>query len=226
MQRNKGKNKFIHRRRKNPSIKPGMQLGHLYIRQRVRTPSGSSGGQRWLVDCGACGKTVTIPQFYMIRKDYPKRDCGCVPKTVTNPYSRERGIWYMMHRRCYNSDHVAFKHYGGANPPITVCPEWNMHTQDRAEAFAHFIKDMGPAPSKKHTLDRIDPYKGYGWQLNEQGERYLNCRWATSSEQMNNLKRHWLSPAERKALAEQEAAEVGDGEDEGDDEEGEDDGQD
>jgi hypothetical protein len=39
------------------------------------------------------------------------------------------------------------------------------------------IKDMGKAPSKHHSVDRIDNTKNYCKE---------NCRWATSSEQSNN----------------------------------------
>ena len=214
---NKGKNKMIHRRRKKPSIRPNMQLGDLYILQRVATPSGSSGGQKWRCEC-SCGTRLTIPQWYLVRKEWPKRNCGCIAKNREPSYVRERGIFYMMHRRCYNSTHVAYKHYGGATPPIGVCDAWNKDVVAKEVAWANFIKDMGPAPSRGHTLDRIDPYKGYGWQKKDgSDELYLNCRWATATEQMNNLKRHWLHPDERALIAQQAIesfdAEVSDGQD-------------
>jgi hypothetical protein len=116
---------------------------------------------------------------------------------------------------------VAYPHYGGANPPIGVCDPWNKDKVGNEVAFANFMKDMGPAPSKKHTLDRIDPYLGYGWQVSPTtGQTYLNCRWATGTEQMNNLKRHWLHPDERqKAIIAEESktlTNIGDGEEEDD----------
>ena len=39
------------------------------------------------------------------------------------------------------------------------------------------MKDMGVAPTEKHTIDRIDGTKGYFPE---------NCRWATQSEQNRN----------------------------------------
>jgi hypothetical protein len=53
----------------------------------------------------------------------------------------------------------------------TVCDEWRWD-------FAAFYRDMGPIPSPKHTLDRIDGSKGYHPD---------NCRWATYAEQNANL---------------------------------------
>lgn len=201
---------YIARRRKKNSVRPGMQLGHLYIHQRVNTLKGSSGGQKWRVEC-SCGKTLVVPQWYLVRKEFPKRHCGCQIKARGKSNTRERGIFYMMHRRCYNPTHTAYHHYGGANPPIGVCDSWNKDIVGNEEAWENFMKDMGPAPSKGHTLDRIDPYKGYGWQPKDppnEDELYLNCRWATASEQMNNLKKHWLSPEERAQKLEAEKFDV------------------
>jgi hypothetical protein len=186
----------------------------------VATKSGSSGGQKWLVRC-ACGQTFSVPQFYLVRPEFPKTHCGC-QKKEGNAYRRERGIFYMMHRRCYNDTHVAYPHYGGANPPIGVCDSWNKDKVGNEAAWENFLKDMGPAPSRKHTLDRINPYKGYGWFPGPDGEPRLNCRWATASEQMNNLKRHWAKPEqELQQVAKLESyADVDSGDDEDEESQG------
>jgi len=55
---------------------------------------------------------------------------------------------------------------------ITVCARW-------VDSFENFYADMGPPPSPKHTLDRIDGTKGYSPD---------NCRWATVAEQNRNLR--------------------------------------
>jgi hypothetical protein len=198
MVNSRGKAKMMTRKR-NGRVRAGMQFGDLQVFKRAATKSGSSGGQRWWVIC-SCGKRFSVPQFYLVRAEHPKTHCGC-RKRQSRPYTRERGIFYMMHRRCYNETHVAYHHYGGANPPIGVCDSWNKDVVGGEEAWENFLRDMGPAPSKKHTLDRINPYKGYGWQPNDAGEQVLNCRWATASEQMNNLKRHWKKPEEAEQIA-------------------------
>jgi hypothetical protein len=208
--------KMMRRKFKNPTVRPGMQFGDLEILQRVPTPSGSSGGQRWRVEC-SCGTRLTIPQFYLVRKEHPKTHCGCGKREAIG-YTRERSIFYMMHRRCYNPTHVAYPHYGGANPPIGVGDSWNKDKIGNEQAWENFIRDMGPAPTKGHTLDRINPYKGYGWQPGPDGVTpTLNCRWATATEQMNNLKRHWKKPEEIEARSKTESFKDAGGTDEDED---------
>jgi hypothetical protein len=83
-------------------------------------------------------------------------------------YTTEYEIWRSMKKRCNNANHVAYHNYGGRG--IKVCGRW-MHSA------ATFFADMGPRPSKEHTLDRIDNDGNY-----EPG----NCRWATKLEQTLN----------------------------------------
>lgn len=77
-------------------------------------------------------------------------------------------LWAGMIQRCENPNHVAWARYGGAG--VTVCPEWR-------HSFQQFVEDVGPRPSKKHSLDRIDSQRPY---------EKANCRWATASEQALN----------------------------------------
>lgn len=70
--------------------------------------------------------------------------------------------------RCCNPKHPAYKNYGGRG--ISVFKEWI----DDPIKFADYI---GPRPSNKHSLDRINNDGNY-----EPG----NVRWATDEEQSNN----------------------------------------
>jgi hypothetical protein len=73
-----------------------------------------------------------------------------------------------MKRRCLDPNYAPYPHYGGKG--VMICRQW-LHD------FTAFLRHVGPKPSTRHTLDRIDNAKGY-----EPG----NVRWATKAEQSRN----------------------------------------
>lgn len=84
--------------------------------------------------------------------------------------SPEQRAWIGMRQRCLNPNKREYPHYGGRG--ITVCKEW-------LSSFEAFFAHVGPRPSPKHSLDRIDVNGNY-----EPG----NVRWATQKEQIENTR--------------------------------------
>lgn len=80
----------------------------------------------------------------------------------------EYRVWVGMLARCLNPSTSAFPRYGGRG--ITVCEEWQAD-------FANFYHDMGPRPSPRHSIDRINNDGPYAPN---------NCRWATPDVQAKN----------------------------------------
>lgn len=102
----------------------------------------------------------------------------------------EYNTWKLMRRRCHVPTRKDYRLYGARG--IRVCDRWN-------ESFWAFLKDMGPRPSAKHSIDRIDVNGNY-----EPG----NCRWATNAEQGRNRRSNvWvLLNGQRMCVADAEAA--------------------
>lgn len=104
-------------------------------------------------------------------------------KLVKTGLSRtpEYKAWKDMRLRCSNPKHKDYPNYGGRG--IKVCERW----QNSVQAF---VADMGPRPSKDHSLDRKENSGNYEPD---------NCRWATKLEQSRNRRNVW-SRAEKQEL--------------------------
>lgn len=96
-------------------------------------------------------------------------------KRVTHGFGRsgkrrraEYRAYHHAKNRCNNPKDKGYKYYGGRG------------IEFRFTSFEEFIAHIGPRPSPKHSLDRIDNDGHY-----EPG----NVRWATKEEQMCNLRR-------------------------------------
>lgn len=155
----------------------GRKIGMLTILERVELSGRKDGDHAYLCSC-ECGGTV-VARWKSLQNGC-RTSCGCLYAAREEKHQQHRadglslrkhplGVTYNgMIKRCYEVQRMNYKHYGGRG--ITVCDTWR-------NAFSAFVRDMGPKPTQKHTLDRIDPNGNY-----EPG----NCRWATKEEQHTN----------------------------------------
>lgn len=131
----------------------------------------------WLCRC-SCGGEKIAPASALRAGNVVS--CGCRYQTGdqcrTHGLSRtsEYFIWQAMKARCFNEKDAGFDGYGGRG--ITVCSRW-------IDSFEFFYADMGPRPSRKHSINRID---------NDGNYEPSNCCWATQIEQMNNTRRQFF----------------------------------
>ncbi len=80
----------------------------------------------------------------------------------------EYDCWAKMIQRCTNPRANGYKYWGGRG--ITICPRWR-------QSYQAFLEDVGPRPTNKHAIDRIDNAGNY-----EPG----NVRWVTRDVQNRN----------------------------------------
>lgn len=148
----------------------GLSFNHLHVINQVRDRRKSNGGVFWLCMC-ACGQRVIVGSSHILTGH--TQSCGCIKvKRLTRhgfvKQIPEYSAWLAMRGRCNRPTDPGYARYGGRG--IAVCSEWNA-------CFEIFYKDVGPRPSAKHSLDRIDNDKGYFKE---------NCRWATRCVQNRN----------------------------------------
>ncbi len=150
----------------------GQRFGKLHVKVIDSVPHGKCA--RWLCVC-ECGNEKVLPLYSL---HGGKKDCGCA-RNIRRVHPVEYSTWYRMKRRCYDPKDKAYKDYGGRG--ITVSDEWR-------EDFAAFLRDMGPRPAGRYSIDRIK---------NDQGYSKGNCRWATPTEQARNTRRaiYWHEAA-------------------------------
>lgn len=159
-------------------------LGRRFGSLRVISFSGRRSGHGhalWRCLC-LCGNYAVVDGFSL--RYGTTRSCGCRRRRVTaernrsmNPARKTHGMsdtpeWSAFKSaryRCTNSNCSRWKDYGGRGIRFLF------------KTFQHFIDELGPRPSSKHSLDR--------YPNNDGDYAPGNVRWATSSEQRRNQRR-------------------------------------
>lgn len=149
-------------------------------------------------DCG-----VELRVFVHNLRRGLSRSCGCLRREITVLRERTHGMsatqpyrqWRGIVRRCTVPTDEAYPRYGGRG--IRICQRWSSPDL--------FWMDIGPRPSTKHSVGRINNDGNYscgkcpecaanGWTA--------NCRWETASEQMHNMGRNvWLEWNDQRMIA-------------------------
>ena len=152
---------------------------------------------RWNCRCSCGSMRILMAGNFLSGKSTRCRTCssairGLRERGPAYDFPREERVWTAMKQRCLNTDDHAFSRYGGRG--IIICDRW-------LESFSNFIEDMGPRPSAKHSLDRIDNGGGYAKD---------NCRWATIAIQHRNTRvNHWITHDDRTMCMADWAKELG-----------------
>lgn len=155
----------------------GKRFGRLLVIERSPSKRGDRNAF-WRCLC-ECGNTAVAAAANIGRTTF---SCGCLAKetktallktaryTQTHAMSKtpEHSAWIRMKQRCYNPKDRKYPRYGARG--ITVCKRWR-------NSFDAFWADMGPRPSAKHSINRID---------NDGNYTPNNCSWALPTAQVRN----------------------------------------
>lgn len=164
------------------NISEGQQFGRLVVIREVRvnrTDRCQSGKRGFLCRC-SCGTEVEVLASNL--RSGNSTSCGCLfreRRAVENARRAAEGYKHHplrnlhggMKRRCLDPAHKDYPRYGALG--VRVYAPWLQ--------LARFVQDIereiGPRPSQRHSLDRIDPTGNY-----EPG----NVRWADPLTQRLN----------------------------------------
>ena len=149
----------------------GRVFGRLRVTSRAENKPGKNA--RWNCEC-RCGGSKIVESYHLLNSH--TTSCGCIKREqnlsmfVTHGMSKtpEYKIWQGIKKRCYDENSTKFPIYGGRG--IRMSDEW-------LGSFEVFFADMGPRPSDRHSVERLDNNSGYS---------AANCVWATNADQSRN----------------------------------------
>lgn len=160
----------------------GQKFGFLVVLELSEQKLGTK--YAWKCLC-ICGREKTVSSNHLCRGAV--KSCGCKRVEIVKQYITKHGYcqrgkvtkeyktWRHIKDRCLNPNDCSYHNYGGRG--IKVCPEWE-------ESFDNFLRDMGNAPSKSHSIERIDVNDDY---------HPSNCIWILKQEQARNTRKNKLN---------------------------------
>jgi hypothetical protein len=126
----------------------------------------------WKCKCD-CGRVVILRGNDLLSGR--TKSCWCWKTADVSRHGESKHdiyrIWAGMKQRCNRPKTRSYKYYGARG--VIVCERW-------IKSFDAFLKDMGPRPSKRHSIDRIN---------NDGNYEPENCRWATAKQQAANKRK-------------------------------------
>lgn len=140
----------------------GFVRGRLVLEEKLTNAGRKS---EWRCQC-SCGNECVIKEFRFLRGT-PK-SCGCLERenNTPKPFRVERKAYHAAKQRCSRRSREYHNYMGrGIQFKFTSVEQW--------------LKELGPKPSPKHSVDRINNDGHY-----EPG----NVRWADQTQQ--NINRH------------------------------------
>ncbi len=153
--------------------------GQVFGRLTVLGPAPMKNGRsRWSCKC-ECGAVKDVYNDQL--KGGRVKSCGCLevenrikhghmPRGI--PVPPEYRAWQNMKGRVRAKvGSVNYENYQKRG--ITVCERWL--------SFPNFLEDMGPRPTPKHSVERVD---------NDRGYEKSNCIWALRAVQNRNHRRN------------------------------------
>jgi hypothetical protein len=158
----------------------GKRFGRLLV-SREGPRVGKWKERTW--DCACdCGVQRRVRQGDLMAGH--SRSCGCLIPDIQprlkhgqnrgrGKRTSEYGIWRGMLTRCNNPNSSNYHLYGARG--IKVCHPWH--------EFEAFLRDMGPRPTARHSIERQDNNGDYCPE---------NCVWADHTTQCNNKRSNRL----------------------------------
>ncbi len=154
-----------------PFDPPGKPFGRwVVLGLGIRRQERSKTVVMWRCRC-ECGTEADVSPHNL--RSGASSSCGCLRIELQTlhegwrSHPHEYRAWRGMRSRCMVETHAQYSDYGGRG--IGICARWG--------EFALFMADMGPRPSPKHSIDRVDNSGDYSPE---------NCRWTTSATQNQN----------------------------------------